>query len=231
MTDKPELKPGEVLAADAGETTDRPVDMQPVTHTLGDMVADGFMFFTTALIQTHGLFDRDPLVEFRRSHPQLTDEQAPFAVDCEYAFFSGLGYGLLNEQFVNWDHRLYGVHQSSWQQLHQFLSALTMFHRPTYHYAKVGWHMLEIVDPTALRSGRILTEIPTIQITVFCVSSYRCFAYIAPAVDPPRTLPFLKLDPPHRDLQQEAQALLGPPVGDVEELAKYKEKQHGKVGD
>ena len=90
--------------------------------------------------------------------------------------------------------------------------------------------MLEIVDPTALRSGRVLAEIPTIQITVFCVSSYRCFAYIAPAVDPPRTLPFLKLDPPNQELQAEAQALLGPPAGDVEGLAQYKVQQSGQAG-
>lgn len=225
-----DLKPGEVLAADAGETTDRPVDKQPIEHTLGDMINDGFKFFTTALIQTHGLFDRDPLVEFRRHRPAITDDKAPFAIDCDYPFFSGLGYGLLNDQFVQWDRRLYGIHADSWPALHQFVSALTMYHRPTYHYAKVGWQMLEIVDPTALRSGRVLAEIPTIQITVFCVSSYRCFAYIAPAVDPPRTLPFLKLDPPNPDLQAEAQALLGPPAGDVDGLAQYKAQQSGQVG-
>lgn len=225
----PAVKPGEVREGCAGPAEDRPVAATEPKHTLGDMLNDGFCFFTTALITTHGLFDRDPLVEYRRNRPQLTDQDAPFAIDSQYPFFSGIGHGLLNGQFINWDHRLYGVHKSHFDDLLKFVAAIAMYDQQRYHYAKVGWHPLIITDPTALHSGRILTEIPRIPITVFCVSGNRTFAYIEPAKDPPRTLPFLKLRAPDRAIQVEAEALLGPPA-DPSEFAKFKESQyHGET--
>jgi len=229
MDDEARVQPGEVEEADAGPVEGEPTPIAEVDHTLGDMVRDGFVFFTPALITTHGLFDRDPIVEFRRNHPEVTDDQAPFAVDCDFPFFQGLGHGLLTGQFINWNNRLYGIHGDYWEKLHRFISALAMFDAKRYHYAKVGWHPLQLVDPTALHSGSILAEIPAIPITVFCVSGYRGFAYIEPASDPPRTLPFLKLKPPEKELQEEAEVLLGPPAR-PDELAKYKEAaQDGKT--
>jgi hypothetical protein len=228
MNDEAQVQPGEVREEDAGPIEGEPTPVTEVEHTLGDMVKDGFAFFTTALVTTHGLFDRDPIVEFRRMHPQVTDDVAPFAVDCEQKFFQGLGHGLLNGQFIDWDRRLYGIHSSYWKLLHGFVSSLAMYDAKRYHYAKVGWHQLVIVDQTAMHSGKILTEIPTVPITVFCISGYRGFAYIEPAKDPPRTLPFLKLKAPEPELQKEAEALLGPPAN-PEQFAQYKEATHGET--
>lgn len=222
------VQPGEVQQADAGPVEGEPTEVTQSKHTLGDMAKDGFVFFTPALITTHGLFDRDPLVEFRRHHPHIKDDLAPFAIDCERPFFQGIGHGIVNGQFIDWNHRLYGMHSQHWEELHRFLSALAMYDAKRYHYAKIGWHHLVIVDPTAMASDKVLTEIPRIRITVFCVSGYRGFAYIEPAKDPPRTLPYLKLKPPERELQEEAEALLGPPAN-PEELAKYKEAKDGKT--
>jgi hypothetical protein len=87
---------------------------------------------------------------------------------------------------------------------------------------------LKIVDPTAMHSDKILSEIPFIPITVFCVSGYRGFAYIEPAKDPPRTLPYLALKPPEKELQKEAEQLLGPPPN-PEQFAQYKEATHGQA--
>jgi hypothetical protein len=228
MADEAQVQPGEVREEDAGPVEGKPTEVAEVEHTLGDMVNDGFAFFTTALITTHGLFDRDPIVEFRRMNPQISDAEAPFAVDCQYPFFAGLGHGLLNGQFIDWNRRLYGIHREQWETLHRFVASLAMYDAKRYHYAKVGWHQLTIVDQTAMHSGNILTEIPRIPITVFCISGYRGFAYIEPAKDPPRTLPYLKLKPPEPELQAEAEALLGPPAN-PEQLAQYKEETHGET--
>lgn len=228
MDNEVNVQPGEVSEGDAGPVTGKPTDVVEVPHTLGDMVNDGFFFFTTALVTTHGLFDRDPIVEFRRMHPKIADSDAPFAVDCQYPFFNGLGHGLLNGKFIDWNRRLYGVHGDYWEVLHRFVSSLAMFDAERYHYAKVGWHPLIIVDQTAMHTGAILTEIPSIPITVFCVSGYRGFAYISPAEDPPRTFPFLTLSPPKAELQAEAEALLGPPAN-PEQLAQHKESTHGEI--
>lgn len=206
----PDLKPGEVKAVDEGKTDPTSTDVR-VVDTLSGMVDDGFMFFTPALITTHGLFDRDPVMEYLKHNPRVDKGSSPFVVDCERAFFSGLGYGVLDNKFIDWDRRLYGIHKELWPNLHAFLTGIGICNRETYYFARIGWHPLTIVDQTAMASGRILSEIPTIGITVFCISSNRAFAYIEPAKDPPRTLPYLQLRGPEQKIQQEARKFLGPP--------------------
>jgi hypothetical protein len=228
LPDLPDLAPGEIKEQDAGPAEAEPVEAVEAQDTLGDMASDGFVFFTTALISTHALFDRDPLVEYRRHFPKLRDDQAPVAIKCDHPFFQGLGYGLLNNQLVNWDHMLYVVHRQYWEGLHRFLCGIATYDSKRYHYARVGWHHLNMIDPTALHSRRLLPDLPWIQITVFCASTYRGFAYINPAKDPPRTLPYLALKPPDLELQKEAEVLLGPPLH-LEEFSQYKEAQHGQV--
>lgn len=209
MTDKP--APGEVTQESVSPPDGEMMPEDSSGHTLSDLAGDGFVFFTPALILTHGLFDRDPLVEFRRANPDIDDDASPFVIDCEYPFFQGIGHSVMCGQFVNWDHRIYGVHSSIWPRVHQFVTSLGLFEPARYHYAKVGWHPLQIVDPTTLHSGRLLPDLPVIEVTVFCVSSYRAFAYIEQAADPPRTLPYLNVQPPKPEIVKEAEALLGPP--------------------
>lgn len=191
---------------------DAPVQEEPKLSTIGDMIKDGFVFFTPALLLTHAHFDRDPLVEFNRTHTTNDPQEQPFFVDCERPFFQGLGRSLLGDKLVNWNHRLYGVHKDVWPQCRDFIAAIAVYDVKRYHYAKMGSHDLRIIDPTALRGHGGVAELPVIDITVFCVSAYRYFVWIAPAVDPPRTLPYVKLDPPQPEIIPEAEAVLGPPA-------------------
>jgi hypothetical protein len=191
---------------------DSPVREDEAAHTLTDMVRDGFVFFTPALLLTHGLFDRDPIVEFNRTHETEDEAERPFFVDCQFPFFQNLGFGMVGGQLVNWDHRLYGICGRNWEELRSFLGALAWYDPHRYNYARVGSHALQIIDPTLLHDhGNALTELPFIEITVFCVSTYRGFVWMSPATDPPRTRPFPRVEPPRKRLQQEAEAVLGPP--------------------
>lgn len=209
--EKPKLEPGEIQEVKQ-DKSDETVEIKQEKVTLCDMAEDGYMFFTTALLMTHGLMDVDPLIEYRKYEPKLSDADAPFAIDCDYPFFDGLGFGLLGREFVNWNNRIYGIHRQYWKSMHNFLCGLILYKQDIYHYAKVGWHELIICDPTTLHSGRVLRQLPALRITVFLVSGYRGIASIAPAKDPPRTLPCLRLDKPDPVVQKEAEALLGPPV-------------------
>lgn len=214
-------QPFDVKTGEAPPQAGEPVREEEAS-TLSDMVADGFQFFTPALLVTHGLFDRDPVVEFNRTMDTTDDSERPFAVDCEHPFFSGLGKGLLNGQFVDWDHRLYGIVGEHWEQLLGFLNSLAWHDPKRYNYAKVGSHDLTIVDPTKFYGhGGVLTEIPVLPITVFCVSGYRNFFWIRPAKDPPRDLATVQVDPPMEDIAEEAEAILGPPPN-PERIVEYR---------
>lgn len=217
----PKLKPGEV---DLKEL--KPVDgeaEQSHDTTLLELFHQGWRLFTPSLICTHGRFDRDPIMEFRAAHPDIMDAEAPFTVDCERPFFSGIGLGVLGPrgQVVDWDRRLYGAHDSIWQRLYDFLIGLTIYERKSYHYARVGSHLLNIIDQTSMGVGLPRESLPQLSVTVFCVSGYRSFAYIAPAKDPPRTLPYLQVEAPRQDIKREAEAVLGPRHG-----ARFKENEH-----
>jgi hypothetical protein len=191
---------------------DAPANVQPTEAvTLGELIAAGFTLFTPALVVTHGLLDRDPVLEFNRTHQTEDPAERPFQIDCDYPLFQDLGASVLNGTLIQWDRRLYGIVDAHWPQIRDFIAAMGCYDIPRQHYAKTGFHMLRIVDPTALHSGRIYEELPTIEITVFCVSTNRNFVWMHWAVDPPRSRAFAKVDPPQADIQQEAAAVLGPP--------------------
>jgi hypothetical protein len=209
-----------VEAHDApGQAGDQPVREEDLS-TLGDLQRDGFVLFTPALIVTHGLFDRDPIIEFNRTHETTAASERPFQVDCDHPLFQHLGKSLVQGALIDWDRRIYGVHESIWEQLRDFVGAIALFDSKRYHYAKVGYHQLKIVDVTALHGG-VIQELPTVDIWVFFVSTYRYFAWMAPAKDPPRTLPFVQVDPPKPEIKAEAEAVLGPPPS-PEQILNYR---------
>jgi hypothetical protein len=201
----------------------RPPEVQR-ERTLGELCRE-FVFFTPALILTHGRFDRDPLREFNAQCPTDDEDARPFAIDATgEPFFQGLGQGLLphhlgdlSPEVVDWDRRLYGIANSRWAECHKFLSGIAIYDSTRYHYARVMYYVLTVVDATALGSS-LLTELPTINITVFGVATNRRTVYLAPAVDPPRTRAFPDERPPQDDILREAEAMLGPPP-DPEQLA------------
>ena len=179
-------------------------------HTVLDLAED-FAFFTTALVFTHGRSDRDPLALFNQAHWEEDPNLRPFAIDCEYPFFQHVGKTVVNGELVDWDRRLYGIVKPRWELCRNFVSSITMFESATHHYARVGWHDLRIVDPTTLHDGRMLKELPVIDIVVFIVSTNRGLTYMEPAADPPRTLAYPKTNSPDNKLVTEADAALGPP--------------------
>lgn len=189
-------------------------------RTLGDWSLE-LRYFTTALICTHGKFDRDPLYEFNSRHYVEDPDLRPFAIDCPRPFFQGLGTHTLGrrprvptdppQEQVNWDHRLYAVHASRWEELLTFIGGITFTDPQIACYVKVFNHTLEIMDATAWSQLVGLDALPTIQVTVFGVSSNTNFVYMRPAVDPPRTRAYPVVEPPRNDAIIEADAVLGPP--------------------
>ncbi len=201
---------------------DEPPQEDLVESTLGSLAKDGHKFFTTALIATHGLLDRDPVAEFERTHTTNDPATRCFAIDSEAAFFQGLGRGALGNGLVNWDHRIYGVADSTWEACKSFIEAICGFSAKRYHYFRVGSYQLKIVDPFALGGPGLHNELPVVEITVFCVATNHLFAWIAPAENPPLTLPYLQLGPPRPEILPEAAAILGPPPA-PHQIAKFRE--------
>jgi len=187
---------------------------QPMQEsTITDMASDGYVFFTPALITTHGLLDVDPAIEFNKTHDTNDDSERLFYIDCQYPFFSGLGTGVLNDHLVDWDRRIYGIHGENWEPCRNFFSAISGYDAKAYHYFRVGMHELSIVDPTAFYdSVGVQSELPMLDLTVFCIPTNRNFAWIAPAKEPPSDLPRLIVDPPPEWIHAEAEAILGPPA-------------------
>lgn len=204
------VEPGQVVEAHP-EGDARPVAQEEAT-TLSAMTRD-FAFFTPALILTHGGFNRDPLREFNAYHPVDTDEERPFAVDAGRPFFQGLGImPLPHGEVVNWDHRLYGIIRSRWDELQGFLGSLAWYNPRKYHFARVMHYALIIVDPTAMaRTAPLVLDVPTMTITVFGVSTNRGIHYLAPATDPPRTRAYPHTRPADQRIVAEAESVLGPP--------------------
>lgn len=216
-----------IVTEDGGrpEKADEPAQEAPAEGSLCDMAKDGYVFFTTALILTHGLLDRDPVAEFERTHTTNDPATRCQAIDCEYPFFEGLGMGVLGNALVNWDHRLYAVVPETWVECKSFLEAICAFSTKKQHYFRTGSYQLNIVDPIAFHGfgvGRYGGELPVIEVNVFCVATNRLFAWIAPPENPPLTLPSICLGPPRPEVIPEAAAVLGPPPA-PHDLAKFRE--------
>lgn len=206
------IKQLETSAVKTGE----PVAAEEPEHTLQEMSKE-LRYFTTALIITHGRFDRDPLYEFNSRHWHDDINMRPFAIDLPQPIFQHLGITLLGrpesgcQERVNWNHRLYAIHESRFEELQKFITSISFSDPYSKRFVTVGAHVLEIVDQTSLGIMAAADELPTIHITVFCISTNYEFVYMAPAVDPPRTRPYAVNKPPSPEAVLQAQAVLGPP--------------------
>jgi len=183
-----------------------PVQQEAAVHTLGDMVANGFTFFTTALLTKFGGFNRDPIVEYLRARDLEPDAQ-PFRIDCERPCFQGLGPDVLpTGEVVNWDHRLYGVVDELWKDVRDFIGAIAWYDNATASYSRVAYHDVQIVDPT---ETVVTSLLPAVAITVFAVMGNKQTVVMSPAEDPPRTRPFPRRGDPREDICTEAATILG----------------------
>jgi hypothetical protein len=177
-------------------------------HTLLDMASE-YEFFTTALVNIAGNFDRDPVIEFNKYHPTSVPGELPFAIDCKQPFFKGLGTGLLVGHPVNWDRRIYGIVRERWDLCRDTIGGIALMGKAGF-YARVCFYELRMLDPTSMAQNKFLSELPIITVTVFAVSSNRNFSHILPAVDV-HSLPSLQVDDPLPDIMIEGKQVTGPP--------------------
>ena len=192
---------------DVGPAEGAPPEEKSLEHTLQDLASE-CVLFTPALLVTHGYFDRDPVIEFLRMHKPT---HHPFKMHFDQAFFSGLGKTQLLGDVVDWDYRLYGIAKEGWEICRDFIGSIALYDPHRYHFARLLYHELEVVDPIAMRARGALAELPTVTIHSFAVSSNRNFVYLAPATDPPRTLPYPTVEPAKPSVVTEADILMGPP--------------------
>lgn len=205
-------KPISEVASEAVTGGD-PVTAEEPDETLGDL-ANELRFFTTALIVTHGGFDRDVLHEFNNRHPNPDPNLRPIAFDFDKPVLQGLGItGWLATSPVpiNWDHRLYAIHKSRFEELQRFICSISFTHPQAEVLVTIGAYMLTIVDITAMGKVMAANDLPTVPITVFCISTNKAFVYLKPAKDPPRTRAYPQVDPPKNDAIITADAVFGPP--------------------
>lgn len=211
---------------ETGPLRDAPAEQVPERHTLGDMARDGYVFFSYALILTHGHFNRDPLVEWLSNRPGLDKDLHPHTIICKRPVFQGLPSTRINGQLRHWNHEISCIRKESWEDCRDFIGSIAILDREKKFYARLLMHELKIVDPVAMAS-KILTEIPTLDIFVFCVSSTTSFTWLKPAVDPPRTFAYPIQQLPRPDVLAEAEAVLGPPP-DPQRLTDYLEQKRGQ---
>jgi hypothetical protein len=178
-------------------------------HTLLDL-AEHFIYFSPALMMQHGHFDRDPVADFITTR-EVPPEEGVIAVDHETPFFYGLGRGLCAGQLIDWDHRIYMIPKHRWEECQAYISSIIIKDNARRQYTVFGWYELPVVDPTTLKSGRVLERLPFIAVQMLAASSNKGFFYLEPAVDPPRTLPKVTRDGPRAEIVTQSICVLAPP--------------------
>ena len=184
------LKPEQAVDANPESPA---LETGPTPNSLFEMSAE-FMFFTPGLVVCFGPLDRDPVTEYIQFHG--TDPAGgPFAINSEVPFFSGLPTAYMGRapygEVVNWNHRLYAVHKSRWDDCLKFLAGITVVDKDKPCITSVGYYALSVVDVTHCGAGGLVTEYKTITVTVFGVDSSRGQYYISPAANEPITKPYL----------------------------------------
>lgn len=191
------------VTAEVATGSGEPVATEAPSHTLTDLGQE-LRFFTTALLVTHGGFDRDVLFTYNALKPHADPDMRPIAADLEQPIFQNLGLARLgNGPVVNWDHRLYMLHQSRFEELSRFLCAITIKHTARQELLRITAHVLMVVDVTKL-SGIVTGELPMIPVTVFGLSTNRRFVHMVPADNPPITRARPRTLPPRQEMIQEA---------------------------
>jgi hypothetical protein len=204
MLDKP-LPPTSVHEHDP---TPPPAPEEPQPKTLCDL-ADEFVFFTPALILQVGMFNKDPVAEYIATR-EVKEELRPVAIDSPRPFFGNLGASIIGGVEVRWAHRLYMVRKEGWQDCNAFLGSITLLDHANKRYTQFGWNEFPIIDPLSMEGAHTLTELPFVRVHAVCASTSGGFFYIAPAGDPPRTMPRVVREVARGDVVAMAIALLKP---------------------
>ncbi len=175
-----------------------PMDAVGQANSLFEM-RNEFKFFTPALLVTHGGFDRDPVGEYI-AHRGNDPAGGPFCVDVDLPFFSGLPPCLLGRppyaEMVDWNCRMYAVHNSRFEDLRDFIAGITVSDPQRTKVTLVGYYNITVVDTTHTGAGGFTTSFNALDVTVFGVDSSQGTVYISPPLETtPTKLPFLAFGP------------------------------------
>lgn len=112
--------------------------------------------FTTALMLTHGGFDRDPVVEFNALFPAERPDFKPFVVDLKKdheRFFEGLGSVVLpgRRMPTDFDRRLYAIDSERAAECFEFLGGIAFSNPKTNFFAQTCTYDIKVPDPTSKR--------------------------------------------------------------------------------
>jgi hypothetical protein len=161
-------------------------DTAPIAFScLGEMRerrAD-IVFFTPALLVTHGRLPVDPAVEFASRVSAAADKQ-PFCVELPFSkapFFSGLGSSVIAGKQIDWDRRLYGIVTERAKECFDFLGGIGISDGAVF--ASSVSYQIDVPDPTARLITATTAKIP---VNIFGVLRDNTITYLAPnGYDPP----------------------------------------------
>lgn len=200
--------PPSAKPAETGTGVD-PVPVEQPEQTLTELGRE-LKFFTPALLMTHGYFDRDILLAFIAQNPHDDPNMQPIAADIDYPLFQGLRHTRLGNEIVDWNRRLYMLHESRFELLTRFMLSVSVKDPVRKRLLKIEAHWLPIVDVLAM--PKIFAgELPMVSITVFCINSNAGFVRMLPAANPPLTKPYPSVEPAQAAMIREAAAFFPPP--------------------
>jgi hypothetical protein len=189
------------LWEDTHEKTPAPV--KPAKFSLAELAAD-YHFFNHGAIFTFGGLrfpEEDPLSDWYALQPKGT----PVVRE---AFTTRLFSGLNTlAGRATWDHTLCAVRHEDWHSLWTFLCGTALVDRKARTYKQVFSGDIAIADPVYTeRFNPLLTEIPVVTVTVFCVegNNERWELHYETRFTPTK---FVKV-PPRKIIQEKAALIL-----------------------
>lgn len=198
--------------------TDEQAQRDAKQYTLRELTSE-FMFFTPALVVLKGGLNRDLVAEAVAS-TQLSAEQQPAVVDCQWPLFAQLRPSVIQDHVsgeasdIHWGHRLYMVPKDVWGGIEEFMRSVAVLSADRSMFGRAFSHLLQMVDPTTTQSSKskVVGELPYMPVTIIGFASHRATHYMAEASRPAISLPFPAEGMPRPDIVEEAKFRLKEPT-------------------
>jgi len=181
------------MVQEMGKEALKPVAPLNSSSTLQDMSRD-YAFFSPGVISAVTAFDRDPVMEYCRICSDLPEADRPLAIDYSQKFFNGLGIRYVGGTVIDLDRRLYAIAKPLWERCRDVIAGIAIIDRSREFLATTLYYEIAMVDPFALRRMCVVTELPTVGVTIFGISANTGISYLAPLQYP--ALPQLVTEPP-----------------------------------
>jgi len=172
--------------------------------TLAELTND-FVFFTPALLYTHGKLDRDIVQEFCN---EAEGEPIVSVITFDKPIFRGLQQGDNHCPDRYWDHTLMAVPNLWALPLLQSIvaAALLDFDRRVYYRAK--FQALTVVDPLFLQLGGVCGgRTPKVEIGFFCLAGNKQSWTIRSSSRDDRPEPYVLRQKPYAEVVEQADFL------------------------